>query len=242
MVVTDLAALAPAARSPQHHIPPELLLDYAGGSLDESWSLVVACHLTLCPHCRTELAAVEQVGGSMLEGIAPQPMRSSGFAAVAGRLGEQDRAGQEAAPAGSPNARFSQGRRGGGIPKPLHDYLRTGVDRIAWRWSGAGLHSFALPVPKARGGMVSLLKIAPGTGMPIHTHSGEEMTLVLSGGFTDENGAFERGDVEIADGSIEHRPVAMAGQPCICLAVTDAPLRFKGSFGWVLNQWAKLSS
>ena len=234
MVVTDLAAPAPAARLPEHHIPSELLLDYAGGGLDESWSLVVACHLTLCPHCRRELAAIERLGGSMLDDIAPQPMRS-GFAAVAGRLGEQDTAGKTM-PA------KSLSRPSDGIPRPLLDYLATGVDRIAWRWSGAGLHSFALPVPKARGGMVSLLKIAPGTGMPLHTHRGEEMTLVLSGGFTDENGAFERGDVEVADGSVEHRPVAMAGQPCICLAVTDAPLRFRGPFGWALNQWARLSS
>lgn len=233
MVVTDLAAQAPAARSPQHHIPPELLLDYAGGSLDESWSLVVACHLTLCPHCRRELAAIEQVGSSMVDDITPQPMRS-GFAAIAGRLGEQ-----ETASAG--NSVPETGSRGG-IPKPLLDYLNTGVDRIAWRWSGAGLQSFALRVPKARGGMVSLLKIAPGTGMPLHTHRGEEMTLVLSGGFTDGNGAFERGDVEVADDSVEHRPVAMPGQPCLCLVVTDAPLRFRGPFGWVLNQWARLSS
>ena len=239
MVVTDLAAQAPAARSPQHHIPPELLLDYAGGSLDESWSLVVACHLTLCAHCRRELAAIELVGGSMLDDIPPQPMRSGGFAAVAGRLGKQDDAGRSTAPAGRPSRQ--SGPRGA-IPIPLLDYLNTSVDRIAWRWSGAGLHSFALPVPKARGGMVSLLKIAPGTGMPLHTHRGEEMTLVLSGGFTDENGVFERGDVEVADGSIEHRPIAMPGEPCICLAVTDAPLRFRGPFGWVLNQWARLSS
>lgn len=239
MVVTDLAAQAPAARSPQHHIPPELLLDYAGGSLDESWSLVIACHLTLCAHCRRELAAIESVGGSMLDDIAPQPMRSGGFAAIAGRLDQQD----SGEPASAPAQHLSRpsGSRGN-IPKPLLDYLHTGVDEIAWRWSGAGLHSFALPVRKARGGMVSLLKIAPGTGMPLHTHRGEEMTLVLSGGFIDENGSFERGDVEVADASIEHRPIAMPGQPCICLAVTDAPLRFRGPLGWVLNQWARLSS
>lgn len=133
-------------------------------------------------------------------------------------------------------------RRGGGIPAPLRQYLTDGINRIDWRWSGAGLHSWALPMAKARGGMVSLLKIAPGAAMPLHTHRGEEMTLVLSGGFTDESGAFTRGDVEIADGNTEHRPVAMTDGPCICLAVTDAPLNFRGSFGWVLNQWARLSS
>jgi putative transcriptional regulator len=27
---------------------------------------------------------------------------------------------------------------------------------------------------------------------------------------------------------MEHTPVALAGQDCICLAATDAPLRFRG--------------
>ena len=38
---------------------------------------------------------------------------------------------------------------------------------------------------------------------------------------------YARGDVEIADGDLEHVPVAEPGEDCICLAATDAPLRFK---------------
>ena len=37
-------------------------------------------------------------------------------------------------------------RRGGGIPRPLRDYLDTGLDRIDWRWSGAGLHAAPYPL------------------------------------------------------------------------------------------------
>jgi len=250
MTVTTLDHAASAPKLPDHHIPAELLLDYAAGSLAEPWSLVVACHLTLCPHCRAGLAAIEQAAGGMLDDLAPRPMPAGSFEAVAARLGPQDAAAP--APAKSAPAKPEPAVHGKPLPGhllpgdllpgPLRDYLATGVDGIDWRWSGAGLQSFALAVPKARGGMVSLLRIAPGTGMPLHTHRGDEMTLVLSGGFTDESGAFTRGDVEIADGSIEHRPVAMAGAPCICLAVTDAPLQFRGPFGWILNQWARLSS
>ena len=35
------------------------------------------------------------------------------------------------------------------------------------------------------------------------------------------------GDVEIADEALDHTPVADAGAACICLAATDAPLRFR---------------
>jgi putative transcriptional regulator len=235
MAVTDLAANTDSsAPAPAHHIPAELLLDYAAGTLAEPWALVVACHLTLCPHCRRELAAIEATAGAMLDEIAPQPVAAGGFAAIADRLGPQEPAMPARPPGPTPSASI--------LPRPLRDYLGIGLDAIRWRWSGAGLQSFALPMRKARGGMASLLRVAPGAGLPLHTHAGGEMTLVLSGGYTDETGAFRRGDVEIADGMLEHRPTAMMDGPCICLAVTDAPLRFSGSFGWLLNQWARVSA
>jgi putative transcriptional regulator len=53
-----------------------------------------------------------------------------------------------------------------------------------------------------------------------------EMTLVLKGAFRDEYARFGRGDVEIANEDLEHTPVAEAGEDCICLAATDAPLKF----------------
>lgn len=232
MSATEHSGAKPAETVPNHHIPAELLLDYAAGSLAQPWSLVVACHLTLCPHCRREVAAIERVGGSLLEQGEARPMRPGAFEAIAGQLGRQD------APSSAAPFRASGDRL---LPAPLRDYLPD-PGHVAWRWSGKGLRSHALPVPVPRGGLVSLLRVAPGAGLPIHTHGGDEMTLVLSGGFTDEQGEFRRGDVEVADGAVNHRPVAMLGEPCICLAVTDAPLRFQGPLGWVLNQWARLAA
>ncbi|MAK77163.1 MAG: transcriptional regulator, partial [Nisaea sp.] len=42
-----------------------------------------------------------------------------------------------------------------------------------------------------------------------------------------ETGRYGRGDFQELDGEIEHQPWVDGGEPCICLAVTDAPLRFK---------------
>src|SRR3546814_10145114 len=91
MPATDRHDAAPAGATPNHHIPAELLLDYAAGNLAESWSLVVACHLTLCPQCRRELAAIEQAAGSLLEHAEARPMRPGAFEAVAAQHGPQDR-------------------------------------------------------------------------------------------------------------------------------------------------------
>lgn len=232
--MTDLAVHHDSTvLNPVHHIPAELLLDYATGTLDEAWSLAVACHLTLCPHCRQGLKAIEATAGRMVEEIALQPVAAKGFAAVADRLGAQEPVSAPKTVRPDPD----------GLPQPLRQYLGAGLADIRWRWSGAGLQSYALPMGRKKAdGMVSLLKVAPGAGLPMHTHTGDEITLVLRGGYTAGEAAFRRGDVEIADGAVEHRPLAMLDQPCICLVIADSPLKFSGKMGWFFNQWARFSA
>ena len=71
-----------------------------------------------------------------------------------------------------------------------------------------------------------LLYIPPGQAVPDHSHGGLELTLVLQGSFRDDTGRFGVGDLEVADQTLEHTTIADTGAPCICLAATDAPLRF----------------
>ena len=78
----------------------------------------------------------------------------------------------------------------------------------------------------APGATARLLFIPAGAAMPDHGHRGTEMTMVLQGAFSDEDDHFARGDVEIVDEHLHHTPVADISEDCICLAVTDAPLRF----------------
>jgi putative transcriptional regulator len=79
---------------------------------------------------------------------------------------------------------------------------------------------------------VRLLKIPAGKPVPEHGHGGRELTLVLSGSFHDETGLFARGDIEEADGDLVHQPIASPDGDCICLAVTDAPLKFQS---WLMR-------
>lgn len=74
--------------------------------------------------------------------------------------------------------------------------------------------------------IVRLLKIPAGKPVPEHGHRGRELTLVLAGSFGDSVSVFKRGDVELADDELTHQPIAAPGEDCICLAITEAPLRF----------------
>ncbi len=112
------------------------------------------------------------------------------------------------------------------MPAPLADYVGGDLSAVRWRTIGGGVKQAILPIsPDAS---ARLLYIPAGMAVPDHGHKGMELTLVLQGAFADANDRFGPGDVEIADEDLEHTPVALAGADCIFLAVTDAPLRFRG--------------
>lgn len=198
-----------------HHIPGEILAAYATGNLPEAYSLVVACHVSLCDTCRTELTAYEFVGGDMLERADAAEL---GPAALDATLALID-AAPEVRPARSARIGASV------FPGPLQDYAGDGPDAVRWRPVGGGVKQAVLDC--AGGPTARLLYIPGGTAVPEHGHGGLELTLVLQGAFSDSVARFDRGDVEVGDGDLEHQPVAAEGEACICLAATDAPLRFK---------------
>jgi putative transcriptional regulator len=109
---------------------------------------------------------------------------------------------------------------------PVQSYFGGDLDKVRWRSIGGGVRQAVLDT---KGGeSVRLLAIPGGAAMPDHGHRGMELTLVLQGAFRDEFARFGRGDVEVANEDVSHTPVAEEGVDCICLAATDAPLRFKG--------------
>jgi len=201
----------------KHHISDDLILAYATGELDEATSLLVATHMALCPQCRAALALAEAIGGTLIEDEPEAEIADAELEAVLNRI---DQADASAAPAPA--------RRGGSyvLPQPLRDYAGGDVGDLRWRSLGGGVRH----VPLQTGGSrekARLLYIPAGAKVPDHGHRGMELTLVLDGSFYDEGAWFRRGDVEEADATIEHQPVAGPEAPCICLAVTDAPLRFR---------------
>ncbi len=109
------------------------------------------------------------------------------------------------------------------FPAPVMEALKGQPPR----WKNLGLGTRQCILSRGSAGSVRLLYIPAGEAVPDHGHNGLELTLVLQGSFSDEAGHFGVGDVEIADESDEHVPTAGTECACICLAATDAPLRFR---------------
>ncbi len=196
-----------------HHLTDALLMAYAAGTLPEAFSLVAATHVSLCDDCRARLASYEALGGAVLDQAETVAMVTGSLEATLARI-----AG--GAPVDKPVR-----RKAGIFPGPLQDYVGGDLDAVRWRTVGMGVKQAILTTGKDA--TVRLLFIPAGCAMPDHGHRGTELTLVLQGAFRDEDGRFARGDVEVANEAVEHTPVAEAGMDCICLAATDAPLRFR---------------
>lgn len=201
----------------RHHLNDQLLMAYAAGSLPEAFSLVAATHVSLCDECRARLEAFEAVGGAVIDTSPDCEMSPDCLAQVMARL---DRPAAPAAP------KEAASRRDCSLPGPIAAYVGGGLDAVKWRPVGMGVRQAILPTsPNA---MARLLYIPAGQAVPDHGHRGTELTLVLRGAFHDATDRFGPGDLEIAGEELEHTPIADAGEPCICLAATDAPLRFTG--------------
>jgi putative transcriptional regulator len=200
-------------------------MSYAAGSLPEAPSLLIATHLAICPECRVHAGELDALGGAMLEDLSPTIMEPDAFDRVIARLDEPEPPKVPPPPADPV------------LPAPLRAYVGRGIDGIAWKKLARGIEEFRLPIPNTKGYATRLIRVAAGRDIPSHSHDGDELTLVLAGGFTDGEHSYRRGDVAGADAdpTVSHRPVADQDGECICLIVTEGKLRFSGPLGPLLT-------
>ncbi|HEY4124306.1 MAG TPA: ChrR family anti-sigma-E factor [Rhizomicrobium sp.] len=206
-----------------HHPGDELLLSYAAGATDEAMSLVLATHLALCPQCRRTVGQAEAAGGAMLEDNTPAPLRDGALQSALSRLDDRPVA-KSVVPRGAFTA-----------PEPLRSYLGGDLDRVKWTNLAGGI--YFKPLCRRGESRVYLIRSKAGCGVGWHTHHGEELTLCLTGGYTDETGRYARGDLQSATPDILHRPVADEGEDCIVLAMSDARLKFSSPLVALIGHW-----
>ncbi|MEM7242836.1 MAG: ChrR family anti-sigma-E factor [Pseudomonadota bacterium] len=210
-----------------HNANDQLLMGYAAGILPEAFDLVMASHIAISDEARARFQSFEAVGGAVLDKAPVAEMAPSALDAVLARLDAPTEKPVDPAP-----------RLEGVFPKALQDYVGGDADAVKWRPIGMGVKQCVLPTQGDA--TARLLYIPAGAAVPDHGHQGTELTLVLQGAFSDEVDRFARGDLEIATEDLEHTPVADMGEDCICLAATDAPLKFKSLLPRIMQPFLKI--
>ncbi len=205
------------------HPSVELLTDYAAGSLPVAQSACVAAHLNYCDECRLTVMQLQNVGAALFEANEPAAVGDVLLNRVLARL-------DEAAP-----LHYSQaaGDDSSATPALLQRLMQGDFSDLPWRKITDALHITRLQTGDPAYEF-ALYHIKAGGTIPDHEHRGNEMTLVLEGGFSDDLGTYHPGDFTCRSGDDQHAPTALADQDCICLSVLDAPLKFKGwKYRWM---------
>lgn len=209
---------------PIHHPSDLLLAEYAAGSLDEASALIVSAHLALCPHCRRAVADFECIGGALLEQVG-----GGGF--------DTQRRGQAVTAISADLSQQPVPRRDLSVADSIEAMIDV-YGRGPWRWIGPGVYHRRIDL-EDNGVRAFMLRGAPGTELPDHSHSGTELTLVLKGEFSHELGRFGVGDMEEADGGIRHAP-RIGNEECICLVAMVGTIRLRGLLGRLIQPFVRL--
>ena len=118
------------------------------------------------------------------------------------------------------------------INNPLNNFVGSFND-LSWKKIYSGFYEYIVNLSIKEN--AKLIKMTPGTKVPLHTHNGKEYILVLEGSFCDEYGTYSKGDLQINDSKIKHTPIACKNEGCICLTITEEELVFFGPFAPIFN-------
>lgn len=194
---------------------------FAAGQHADPLGILVACHLEKCSECRDKVAIYERLGGELFDELEQSQMSANARAELLARL-EQ------------PLIETPQAEYDSRIPGPLRRFLPTYYDQLQWKGFSSSIKEYTLPISNPRY-TAKFYKITAGKELPVHTHKGNEYTLVMQGSFSDKAGDYHKGDFILADTQTIHQPKASDEADCICFAVMDAPLKMTGFFGRMLN-------
>jgi putative transcriptional regulator len=211
-----------------HHPPEDILAQYAVGALSEAEHLVVAVHVAGCAQCQRFVHTMEELAGiALADATAPEAPET--FAAI---MAEVDR---------SPRTESQDERPAQSDPQlaELPELLQR-CQIGSSRWVAPGLTTRPILLTPDRKRRAFLLHGEPGTRLIQHTHTGDELTCVLKGSYTDHTNRFETGDLDFSDEEVEHELVVTDDGPCLCLIAMTGDLRLLGTFGWLISPFIRL--
>ncbi len=228
------------------HLHPDTdwLTDYAAGSLDDAHALCVATHLEHCPVCRADVKRLASIGGAMFNTLAttetltaPDTDNKHDYQIdelLIEKTLNQLSTKTQPTPSDTSGLEPTAGNENMRLPAAFRKLAPNGLESLNWKSFGKNLHVADLQRIDDRR-EVALQKLEPGSAVAHHDHRGREITVVLTGSFSDSNGQYYPGDFIVKEPGEKHRPTASENTPCVCLSVTDAPVRFTGMLTRLLN-------
>lgn len=220
----------------KHHVPNDMLAQFAQGLLPASLAAAVSIHTDMCTQCRQQVIALQQAQTEQLcnfELAAPDSgIDDIGFGDVDFDLMLDKITADESRDyvQDKPEVKVQLGDIDFKLPKALQSMA---VNKAV----GFGKITRAKIELEEGAIHTHLLRMGAGGEVPEHTHQGFEVTLLLQGTFADEMGEYGPGDFIMLDAEYTHTPVSSQG--CVCLTVVSDALTFTSGLSRLLNPIGK---
>jgi putative transcriptional regulator len=216
----------------KHHPDDNFLVEYSAGTLALAQSVAVSSHLHFCAPCRLRAERLSGLGANFMTESEPVAVSDDLFSQVMAQLETptKDTDDVQTMKVETPKPALKQTSK---MPRVI-DRLLTKQGQPHWQFLTPSLDMARLKTGQ-KDFEVALHRIKAGGSVAQHDHRGLEITLVLDGSFSDENGIYHEGDFLVRDAGDVHRPLASRDGPCVCLSVVAAPVRMTGRLTRLLN-------
>jgi putative transcriptional regulator len=215
----------------KHHVPNQMLEQFAQGLLPASLAAAVSIHTDMCKACRQKVMALQKACAEQTFDfeLADTDFALEGFDMSA--MIDQITFDSSREKVVEPTAvNVNLGDIEFQLPRPLQQMevnKPVGLGKIA-----------RAKIELGEGAIhTHLLHMGAGGEVPQHTHQGFEVTLLLQGTFEDEMGEYVPGDFIMLDGEHTHTPTSPSG--CVCLTVVSDALTFTSGLSRLLNPFGK---
>lgn len=209
---------------PNFHPDISILTDYSAGTLSIGLSIAVKAHLEMCSECKHNVQHLEQTGAYFLENQT-KAINSDLLASVMAKI---DAEKTDAIPA-KPVSSLRDIKANNGLPLILQKLLQGSIEDLNWRNLGKKLR-ISKVLTGDRQNQLAFYHIKAGGKVPHHKHKADEITLVLKGSFSDDDGIYRKGDFIVRTVGEQHSISATQNEDCLCLAVEEKPIAFTGWF------------
>ena len=198
----------------------QLIFDFASGSLGPSKSLFTSTYLYLNSKASSLNSTFESIlGDNLLDNKEATLSKIKYSDCISNSKNNVKSSSEQASPISK-------------VIGPLND--------IKWKQVYKGFSEYTPDIQDDD--ELKLIKMEPGSSVPLHSHGGKEYILVLQGSFRDEYGTYSTGDIQINDQKIKHTPIASNDEGCVCLTITERDVIFFGKFGSLLNLFTFIKS
>jgi putative transcriptional regulator len=234
------------SKTVQFHPSDDQLIEFSAGVLPMSRALCIAAHVEHCHICEKRLSNLQQLGSAQMESLSPQKISADLKNSILSKLHTQPQ-DQSLTPAAdnlkTPNTQLSShvnriSAKKSVVPKCLEKWVPESFDNLPWQ-SIAPNVSISELCSEGSGAKAALVKVKAGGSMAHHSHTGDEVTVILEGSFSDEDGCYKPGDFIFRDSGHKHKPVATNDQDCICLIVLDGPIQLTGWIARLFNPFLR---